>query len=158
MKKVFIIFTFIIVIACHNFIFASYNGKTTEQELYKQVKRIFCERARIWNNYLIGQYTSLAQLEEELETVVTNPLFRADMEMFEQMLSVPTSYEDISGVSVQDVHVIKNNFRGAVLEASILWEIEGYENNYKEEIEYIVEMKKDGENWLLSDYKINNRQ
>ena len=30
----------------------------------------------------------------------------------------------------------------------------GYENNYNEEIEYIVEMKKIG-NWLLSDYKIN---
>lgn len=157
MRKVFVIFIFIIAIACHNFIFASYNGRTTEQELHKQVERIFCERARIWNNYLIGQYTSLARLGDELETIVTDPLFGSDMEMFKQMLSAPTSYEGISGASVQSVRTIKNSFGKAVLEAEILWEIEGYENDYKEEIEYIVEMKKYGENWLLCDYKINNK-
>lgn len=156
MKKVIVILIFIIaIITCHNFIFASYNSKTIEQELYKQVEQVFYERTKIWNNFLIGQYTSLSQLEKELEVIVTNPLFKSDMKMFKQMSSVPTSYEGISNVSIQSIHTIKNSFEKAVLEVLILWEIEGYENNYNEEIKYIVEMKKDRENWLLSDYKIN---
>lgn len=65
MKRVIIIIIFIItIITCHNFIFASYNNKTTEQELYRQVEQVFCERTKIWNNFLIGQYTSLSQLEK----------------------------------------------------------------------------------------------
>ena len=71
------------------------------------------------------------------------------------MLSVPTSYEGISDVSILDIRAVKNSFEKAILEVLILWEVEGYENNYNEEIEYIVEMKKDRGNWLLSDYKIN---
>ena len=158
MKKAIIIFTFIIAITCHNFIFASYNAKTSEHELYKQVEWVFCERAKIWNNFLTGQYTSLSQLEEELKVIVTDPLFKEDMKMFKQMVSVPTSYEGISNVSVRDVHTVRNSFEKAVLDVLILWNVEGYENNYDEEIEYIVEMKKCGSNWLLSDYKISNKQ
>ncbi len=156
MKRVIIIIIFIItIITCHNFIFASYNNKTTEQELYRQVEQVFCERTKIWNNFLIGQYTSLSQLEKELEEIVTNPLFKSDMKMFKQMLSIPTSHEGISSISIQDISTIKSSFEKAVLEVLILWEIEGYEDNYNEEIKYIVEMKRDRGNWLLSDYKIN---
>ncbi len=153
MKKIIVIFIFIVVIVCHNFIFAFYSGKTTEQELCKQLERIFCERTRIWNNLLTGQYISLFQLEEELKVIVTDPLFKEDMKMFKQMLSAPTSYEGISNVSIKNIHMIKNGFEKAVLEVLILWEIEGYENNYNEEIKYVVEIKREGENWLLSDYK-----
>lgn len=156
MKKVIVIFIFItVILICHNFIFAYYNGKTTEQELYKRVEQVFCERANIWNNFLFGQYTSLSQLERELRGIVTDPLFKSDMKMFEQMLSAPTSCEGISDVSILGIHGVKNSFEKAILEVLILWEIEGYENNYNEEIEYIVEMKKDRGNWLLSDYNIN---
>lgn len=75
--------------------------------------------------------------------------------MFKQMLSIPTSHEGISSISIQDISTIKSSFEKAVLEVLILWEIEGYEDNYNEEIKYIVEMKRDRGNWLLSDYKIN---
>ena len=156
MKKVIVIFIFItVILTCHNFIFAHYNGRITEQELYKRVEQIFYKRSNIWNNFLIGRYTSLSQLEKELREIVTDPLFKSDMKMFKQMLSIPTSYEGISDVSILDIHAVKNSFERAVLEVLILWEIEGYENNYNEEIEYIVEMKRDRGNWLLSDYKIN---
>ncbi len=158
MRKVIIIFIFITAITCHNFIFASYNGKTARHELCGQVEEIFYERARIWNDFLTGQYTSLSQLEEELKVIVTDPLLGEDMKMFEQMLSTPTSYENISSVSVQNVHTVKSNFEKAILEVLILWRIEGYENSYNEEVRYTVEMKKCGENWLLGDYKVNNKQ
>lgn len=154
MRKVIIIFIFIIaIITCHNFIFASYN-KATEQELHKQVEQALYERSRIWNNFLTGQYISLFQLEEDLKKIITDPLFEADMKMFKQMLSFPTSYEGISNVSVQNINIIKNGFEKVILEALILWEIEGYENNYSEEIGYVIEMKRDKGNWLLSDYNI----
>ena len=158
MRKVIVFFIFIVAVTCHSLIFASYDGKTSGHELCGQVERGFCERARIWNNFLMGQYTSLSELEEELKTTVTDPLLREDMKMFEQMLSIPTSYESISGVSVQNFHTVKSGFEKAVLEVSILWDIEGYENNYNEEVKYTVEMKKCGGNWLLSDYKVNNKQ
>lgn len=156
MRRVAIIFVFIVaIISYHNVIFASYNSEVIEEELHQQVEQIFQKRSRIWNQFLIGQYTSVAQLEEELKIIVTNPLFKSDVKMFEQMLSSPTSYEGICDVSIQNIDTIKNNSKKAKLEVVILWEIEGYENNYNEEIKYIVEMEKYRENWLLSNYEVS---
>ena len=80
------------------------------------------------------------------------------MKIFKQMLSVPTSYEGISSVSIQNIRIIKNNFDKVILEVLILWEVAGYEDNYNEEIKYIIDMKKHKEKWLLSDYKIVNNK
>lgn len=157
MKKITIVLVFIItIILYHNFIFASYDSIASEDELYTHVEQVFNERTKIWNNILIGEYLSISQLEKELEIIITDPLLKSDMKMFKQMLSTPTSHEGISNVSIKNINIIKNSVEKVILEVLILWEIEDYENNYDEELGYIVEMKKNGSNWLLSDYKINN--
>lgn len=155
MKRIFIISILIIgIITWHNFIFASYSNETFEQELFEQVKQVFYQRTRIWNNLLAGQYTTLLQVEEELGDIITNPLLELDMKLFRQILDSPTSYEGISSISIKDICIIKNSFKRVDLEIVVLWEIEGYENNYNEEIKYSAQMEKIKEKWLLSDYKI----
>ncbi len=154
---IIIIALIIATVMCHNFIFASYNNKVTEQDLCERVKNVFYERTKIWNNFLIGQYASLSQLGRELGEIVTDPLLESDMKMYKQMSIIPTSHERISDISIEKIHVIENNPQNAILEISILWEVEGYENNYNEEIGYIIEMKKNRENWMLSNYTVNKQ-
>lgn len=157
MRKFTIVLAFIItIITCHNFIFASYSNDTLETELYMRVEESFYQRTKIWNKLLAGQYTSSPQLEEDLKKVITEPLFGLDMKMFKEILANPTSYEGICNVLVKDIYIVKNSFKKTVLEVLILWEIEGYENNYNEEIKYIVEMKREKNGWLLSNYEIIN--
>jgi len=156
MKRVSIIFLFVItIISYQNVIFASYNSEALEEELHKQVQMIFEERSRIWNQFLMGQYLSIYEMKEDLKEVVADPLLKSDMYMFEHMLNNPTSYEAISNVTVKNIHIVKNSSNKVKVETIILWDVSGYEKEYTEEVKYIVEMVKNKDNWLLSNYDIS---
>lgn len=156
MKKVSIIFLFIItIISYQNVIFASYNSEAFEEELHQQVGQVFKERSRIWNQFLMGQYVSISEMKEDLDKFITDPLLKSDVEMFDQMLNNPTSYEEISNVIIKSIYIVKSSSNKVQLEAKAVWNVSGYENEYMEEIKYIVEMEKVNDNWLLSDYEVS---
>lgn len=155
MKRIIIVLLSIILpIAFNNFIFASYNNEVFQEQLYGEVEQVFSKRSNIWNSLLAGQYISLEELEEELKTIVTGPQLEADIKTFKQILMEATFYEGICSMSIKEIHMVKNNLKKAELEVLIVWEVKGYLDTYKEEVKYIVEMKKGKENWLLSNYKI----
>jgi len=156
MKRVSIIFLFVItIISYQNVIFASYNSEALEEELHEQVQWVFNERSKMWNQFLMGDYLSIYEMKEDLKEVVADPLLKKDMEMFEYMLNEPTSYEEISNVTVESIYIVKNNLNKAKLEVIILWDVSEYENEYTEEVKYIVEMVKIKDKWLLSKYDIS---
>ena len=156
MKRVSIIFLFILtIISYQNVIFASYNSEALVEELHQEVERVFKERSKIWNQLLMGQYVSIDEIEEDLNEFIVGPLLKLDIEMFEHMLNNPTSYEGISNVSVKSIYVVKNSLNRVKLECIMLWDISGYENEYTEEIKYIVEMENIKDRWMLSNYQIS---
>ncbi|ABW18739.1 hypothetical protein [Alkaliphilus oremlandii] len=156
MKRVFMIFLFIIMIVSYeNVIFASYNEEVFEEDLYHQVDGIFKERIRIWNNFLTGQYISTDKIEEDLKNFISYPLIEEEIEMYEKMVAEPTSFEMISKVYIKDIDVIQNKLNTVQLEATVLWDVLGYLDNYTEELNYWIELKRVNDRWMLSDYKIN---
>lgn len=156
MKRLSIIFLFILtIISYQNVIFASYNSEALVEELHQEVDRVFKERSKIWNQLLMGQYVSIDEIEKDLNEFIVNPLLKLDIEMFEEVLNNPTSYEGISNVTVKSIYVVKNSLNRVKLECIMLWDISGYENEYTEEIKYIVEMENIKDRWMLSNYQIS---
>ncbi len=156
MKRVFVIFLFIVtMISYQNVIFASYSNDTFKEELHKEVETLFKERIRVWNQFLIGEYLSIYEIEKELKEFTVYPLLKDDMEMYKEMIFEPRSFEMISKVKVKDISIIKNSSNKVKLEARVLWDVSGYVNDYSEEILYSVELEKVKDKWMLSNYKIN---
>ncbi len=156
MKKFFAIFLSILIIFSYqSVIFASYNNETFEEELHQQVDLVFKQRSRIWNQFLIGQYSSIDEINKDLKEFITDPLLKSDMKMFKEIINNPASYEEISDVSVKSIYPIKNSLNKIEFEATLLWKVSGYQNKYTEEIKYIVKMEKIKNKWLLSDYEVS---
>jgi len=158
MRRVSIVFLFImitIIISYQNVIFAAYSSEALEEELHQQIEQTFKERSRIWNQFLMGQYSSIDEVKKDLKKSIANPLLKSDIEMFEQMLNNPTSYEGISKVTLKNISIVNNSLNEVELKIILLWDVMGYENEYSEEIEYKVKMKKRKDGWLLSSYEIS---
>jgi len=94
-------------------------------------------------------------VKKDLKKSIANPLLKSDIEMFEQMLNNPTSYEGISKVTLKNISIVNNSLNEVELKIILLWDVMGYENEYSEEIEYKVKMKKRKDGWLLSSYEIS---
>lgn len=155
MKRVFAIFVFIIImISYHNIIFASYNNEEIEIQIMEETQRIFEERTRIWNCFLTGHYSSTEPIEEDLRLIIGNPLLKEDLDTFSQMLNNPSSYEKINDILVKDINLIKVNSKILIFEATILWELQYYEEQYKEEIKYKIQLDQFGNKWMLVAYDL----
>lgn len=156
MKKASIAFLFIIILISYkNVIFASYNSEVFGEELHHHVERVFKERSEIWNKILMGQYIHINEIEEDLNKIIVSPLLEFDVEIFEQILNNPTSYEAISDVTIKNIYIVKSGFNQVELKTTIIWDVIGYDNEYTEEVKYIVKMEKIKDNWFLSNYEIS---
>lgn len=156
MKRLSIIFLLVItIISSQNVIFASYNREVLEEELYQHVENVFKERSRVWNQFLLGQYLSITEIEEDLKQFITEPLLKSDVAMFNEMLKNPGSYEEIADLSIKNLYVIHSGLNKVTLRALVIWDVVEYENEYSEEVEYVVEMEKIKDRWLLRDYQLS---
>lgn len=155
MKRIAIIFLLALtIISSQNIIFASYNSEVLEEELYQHVEHVFKERSRVWNQFLLGEYRSVAEIKEDLNGFIADPLLDSDLEMFEEMLNNPGSYEGISNVSIKNLSLINSSLNKATLEVQALWNVSEYEHEYTEEVLYSVAMERIEDRWLLTDYQL----
>lgn len=155
MKKIVIILLFIaIVFSYQNTIFASFKDASDNEDVTNEIEWIFKERAKIWNEFLSGKYSTILEIEEELKHILIDPLLRFDIEMFEQLRLNPSSYEGISNVSVVNISKIKNNSKNIEAQVTLTWEIEGFDKDYSEDIKYFIHMEKVRDRWLLKNYEV----
>lgn len=157
MKKIVAMFFLIILLMGNkDFIFASYkNEKTSEEELKYHLQEIFDKRIEVWNAFMTGEYSSLKDIEDDFKNYTMEPLLTIDLKVFEDILNNPTSYEMIKDVNIINCQPIdKKENKGTYL-VKIAWELEDFGDIVCEEFEYIVEVIKIKDNWLLRNYELN---
>lgn len=160
MKKAVVLFLLLILVASnHNIIFASledqeYRKSNINEEMKNRLTEIFEQRIDIWNRFMEGNYNSIAEFEERLKNVITEPLLSIDMDTIKYIAKNPTDYEKVKDFKIKNFKMMKINGNRTVTVVKILWEVEEFEEVTQEEVEYIVEMKKINGKWLLSDYKV----
>lgn len=133
--------------------FASYTNKEVlAKEVENDLQQIFNNRVNIWNKLMV-ENISLDDIQMQLGESISEPLITNDMEIFEDILNNPTSYETILDVDIQDCEIIKITRKKGVFLVKIAWTLEGYEDMDYEEVEYDVDMIRKNNRWLLSDYK-----
>lgn len=155
MKKIVVLFFIILlIIGQKNIIFNSYaQEEVLNQEMQQRLQEIFNNRINLWNTY-ITEKPPLEEIEIQLKDYITEPLLSTDLEIFYDITVNPTSYEAIEEVHIQDCKVIKLHGNHSSFLVEILWGIQENQVLIYEEIEYVVEMKREDQKWLLSDYRL----
>ncbi|AKL94908.1 hypothetical protein CACET_c14440 [Clostridium aceticum] len=157
MKKIVVLFFFVVLLIGHeNFIFASYESQeVSEEEIQQHLQEIFDERIDVWNDFMVGKYSSLEAIRRDLEDYTTEPLLAIDISTYESIMNHPSSYEIIKEVNVMHCETIKANGTKGTYLVRIFWGIQSYDEFTYEEVEYIVEMLHIKNKWMLSDYQLN---
>jgi len=125
--------------------------------LQSEIESIFKTRADIWNDFILGGYETFELLEKDLRCNTVEPLITSDLSIFNEINNNPTSYELIQGVSVKSFEVKHINKQHAIGNVEIAWTMQDLQSTYVENIEYVVNLTKMNDRWMLSDYtSINN--
>lgn len=62
--------------------------------------------------------------------------------------------EKILNVDILKLRHIKSSEDRIVVHIEVEWLMEGFEKNYKERVDYIMDLIKDNNKWKISDYKV----
>lgn len=119
----------------------------------KDINHLLNIRAGLWNK-LFSEETNLEEISDELKEVVAKPLLTYDIEAFGQIKNEHTGMEKILNVDVLKVKNIKLDENRLNVEVEVEWLMEGFEMNYKEKVEYRMDLIKDDNKWKISDYNV----
>jgi len=158
MKRIIVLsFVIILLVGNRNIIFASYNNmdEISEAEIKVSLQEIFNKRIEVWNAFMIGENLSLVNIKEDLKIYIAEPLLTIDLNIYEDMMNNPTSYEVINDVKILNCQLISRNEKNRSYLVSIAWELEDLGEIIHEELEYKVEVVKIKDNWLLKNYELN---
>lgn len=64
----------------------------------------------------------------------------------------PTSYEGITGMEILEAQRLRATYREQTWQVTMGWQLAGYEGPYEQTVSYRVQLVRQGETWLLSDY------
>ncbi|WP_459195462.1 hypothetical protein [Wukongibacter baidiensis] len=159
MKKVLLFFLLLITLVINrSMIFAvedndSNLDETQTLQIKKDINNLLNKRANLWNE-LFSEEKKLEEITEELKEIVEDPLLTYDIEAFNQIKAQNTGMEKILKV---DVLKIKNTILGEneiTADIEVEWLMEGFEKNYKEQVDYSMKLIKDDDKWKIYDYKV----
>lgn len=159
MKKVLLFFLLLITLIINkSMIFAvedtsSIISEEETIEIKNNVHDLLNKRAVLWNE-LFCEKSSLEEINEELKTIVAPPLLTYDMEAFSEIKNEYTSMERILKVDVLKVQDIKISDKEIIVDIEVEWLMEGFEKNYKEKVDYRMNLIKSDELWKISDYNV----
>ncbi|ABR49282.1 hypothetical protein Amet_3143 [Alkaliphilus metalliredigens QYMF] len=156
MKKGIIFFLLIILLFVNDyeiFAFLDPNGGAIEN-IQEEFEFVFQKRTEIWNGIIHGQYGTKQEFERDLKNLMVDPLLTMDLNIFEQILREPTSYEAIRYMEIKEFTVTQLKAHNMVGEVTIFWEVESYEDVYVEEVTYEIQMRRKNQQWYLADYEI----
>ncbi len=161
MKRILLFFLLLIAIVVNkSMIFAiedqgkfiDKNEKETLQ-MKKDISDLLNKRANLWNS-LFTEETNIKEINEELKELVAEPLLTYDIEAFEEIKNKHTGMEKILNVDILKLRHIKSSEDRIVVHIEVEWLMEGFEKNYKERVDYIMDLIKDNNKWKISDYKV----
>ncbi|WP_079491130.1 hypothetical protein [Maledivibacter halophilus] len=159
MKKVLLFFLILITLIINkNMIFAVEDagqsiGEEKRVELKKDVNSLLNKRSNLWNQ-LFSPKSNLVDINKELKEIVEEPLLTYDMEAFSEIKNKHTSMERILKVDVLDISNIRINEKEIIIDIKVEWLMEGFEENYKEKLDYRMNLIKKDEKWKICDYKV----
>lgn len=159
MKKVLLFFLLLITLIINkSMIFAvedagSIISEEETIEIKNDVHDLLNKRAVLWNE-LFCEKSKLEEINEKLKTIVAPPLLIYDMEAFSEIKNEYTSMERILKVDVLKVQDIKISDKEIIVDIEVEWLMEGFEENYKEKVDYRMNLIKSDELWKISDYNV----
>lgn len=159
MKKVLLFFLLLITLIINkSMIFAVEDASSTinEQEtieIKNDVHELLNKRAILWNE-LLSESSKLEEINEELKKIVAPPLLTYDIEAFSEIKNEHTSMERILKVDVLQVKDIKMSEKEIIVDLEVEWLMEGFEKNYKEKVDYRMNLINCDGVWKISDYKV----
>ena len=159
MRRILLCFLMLIAIMINRgTIFAVVNqNEAFNEEEAVQIKRdindLLTKRSNLWNK-LFSEEAKLEKISEELEEIVVDPLLTYDMEAFKEIKDMNTSMERILNVKVLTIKNVKLDEEKITVDIEVEWLMEGFEENYKEKIDYKMNLIKHDSKWKISDYNI----
>lgn len=159
MRRILLCFLMLIAIMINRgTIFAVVNqNEAFSEEEAMQIKRdindLLTKRSNLWNK-LFSEETKLEKISEELEEIVVDPLLTYDIEAFKEIKDMNTSMERILNVKVLTINNIKLDEDKITVDIEVEWLMEGFQENYKEKIDYKMNLIKHDNKWKISDYNI----
>lgn len=159
MKKILLFFLLLITLVINkSMIFAVEDTSSTISddqiiEIQNDVHDLLNKRAVLWNE-LFCENSKLEDINEELKKIVAPPLLTYDMEAFSDIKNEYTSMERILKVDVLKVKDINISDKEIIIDIQVEWLMEGFEKNYKENVDYRMNLIKSDETWKISDYKV----
>lgn len=158
MKKVLLFFLILITLIINKgMIFAVEEGQAISEEEKIEIKEdvniLLNKRSNLWNK-LLSQQGKREEISQELKEVVAEPLLTYDLEAFSEITKEHTGMERILKVDVLDISNIKVNEEEIVIDIEVEWLMEGFEKNYKEKLDYRMNLIKKDSKWKISDYNV----
>lgn len=159
MKKVLLFFLILITLIINRgMIFAvEEEGQAISEEEKIEIKEdvniLLNKRSNLWNK-LLSQQGKSEEISQKLKEVVAEPLLTYDLEAFSEITKEHTGMERILKVDVLDISNIKINEEEIVIDIKVEWLMEGFEKNYKEKLDYRMNLIKKDSKWKISDYNV----
>lgn len=159
MKKVLLFFLLLITLVINrDMIFAVEDNdsdldETQALQIKNDINNLLNKRANLWNE-LFSEEKKLEEIINELKEIVEDPLLTYDVEAFNQIKMQNTGMEKILNVDVLKIKdsVLTENDLTADIEVE--WLMEGFEKNYKEQVDYKMKLIKVDDKWKIYDYKV----
>jgi viroplasmin and RNaseH domain-containing protein len=127
-----------------------------QEEIIKvknEVHDLLNKRAALWNK-LFSQKVELEEVNKELKKIVAPPLLTYDMEAFNEIKTKHTSMEKILKVDVLKVKGVSLEEEKIIVDIEVEWLMEGFEENYKQKVDYQMVLIKREDIWKISDYDV----
>lgn len=159
MKKILLLFLLLVTLMINrNMIFAVENisNDVKQEEIIKvknEVHDLLNKRAALWNK-LFSQKVELEEVNKELKKIVAPPLLTYDMEAFNEIKTKHTSMEKILKVDVLKVKGVSLEEEKIIVDIEVEWLMEGFEENYKQKVDYQMVLIKREDIWKISDYDV----
>lgn len=127
------------------------------EDMVPRIQEIFEVRTEMWNTFLDSTDNNgltIRETQKKLQGYVEDPLLKEDLKIYQQILIEPTSYEKINSLRIDEYHLLEGTNKRKKIQLTITWDLEGYDGISSETVNYILEMKKSKDIWLLRDYRV----
>lgn len=127
--------------------------ETQALQIKKDINNLLNKRANLWNE-LFSEEKELEEIIDELKEIVDDPLLTYDIEAFNQIKTQNTGMEKILKVHVLKVKNVALGENEITADIEVEWLMEGFEKNYKEQVDYSMKLIKADDKWKIYDYKV----
>lgn len=111
---------------------------------------LLAERTAILQAAYYGE-KALEEAEELLAQIETHPLLTEDITLLREGYSAGTEMDRVAGMELISLERKSKLYEYVTYSAVILWDMQGLEGSYRQEIRYHIVLKSDGRTWRLSE-------